>query len=326
MALAPTPKDTLHREGTASLYRFRRSAPAANKTPLLLVPSLINRWYILDLREGASLTAHLTEHFDTFCWDWGVPEDEDRYLDWDGVMKRLSRAVRKVKRISGAKSVALLGYCMGGTLAGIYTALEQQNVAALINLAGPFNFEEGGMLAHMTDPRWFDASAIAQAGNIDPAQMQSGFTALRPTLSLSKWVSLMTTGYDPQMRTAFDALETWSNDNTPFPAAAYETYISELYQQNLLIKGEHHTLGQRVDLKNITCPVLSIVAEKDTICPPKAASGLNESVSSRDQELYTCPGGHVGAVVGRRAAAKLYPKISQWLAERVKVKKLAPVN
>ena len=83
MDLAPTPKDTLFRDGTAALYRFRRpeGAPAGGGLPLLLVPSMINRWYVLDLRRGASMADALVRAgIDTFCLDWGTPEDEDRYL------------------------------------------------------------------------------------------------------------------------------------------------------------------------------------------------------------------------------------------------------
>ena len=75
--LAPTPRDTLFREGTAALYRFRSAegaAPRPNRAPLLLVPSLINRWYVLDLRPGASLARALVDAgFDVYCLDWGVP-------------------------------------------------------------------------------------------------------------------------------------------------------------------------------------------------------------------------------------------------------------
>ena len=58
---------------------------------MLLVPSLINRWYVLDLRPGARLAGALVDAgHDVFCLDWGVPEDEDRYLEWDDVVARLS--------------------------------------------------------------------------------------------------------------------------------------------------------------------------------------------------------------------------------------------
>src|SRR5262249_18711737 len=125
MRLAPTARDVIWADGTARLYRFRGpSGPSGVGAPVLLVPSLINRWDILDLRPGASLVeALLAAGLDTYCLDWGVPEDEDRYLGWDDVVARLGRALRFVQRNTRADALGLLGYCMGGTLAGIAAAL-----------------------------------------------------------------------------------------------------------------------------------------------------------------------------------------------------------
>jgi len=316
MELMPTPRDTIHRDATATLMRFRRpeDAVASSGVPLLVVPSLINRWYVVDLRPGASLVGALVgAGLDTFCLDWGVPEDEDRYLSWEDVLGRLARAVRAVKRETGAEKIALLGYCMGGTLAGIHAALHPDEIVALVNLAGPFDFAHAGQLGRMTDPRWFDAAVIAGAGNIAPEQMQAGFVALRPTLSVAKWIGLADKALDKKARVAFEALERWSSDNVPFPAAAYVTYIQSLYQRNELVGGTHHVRGQRVELERITCPVLTIAADRDTICPLDAARGLHDHVGSQDKELVVVAGGHVGAVVGSRATRELHPKMTTWL-------------
>jgi poly[(R)-3-hydroxyalkanoate] polymerase subunit PhaC len=327
--LAPSPKDVVFRDAGASVYRFRRPphgraggaetrASEHTALPLLLIPSLINRWYVLDLRPRASLVESLTAAgLDVFCLDWGVPEDEDRHLTWEDVLARLARAARFVRRETGASRLGLLGYCMGGTLAGIHAALNPREIAALVNLAGPFDFERGGQLHEMVDPRWFDADAIADAGNIGATQMQSGFQALRPTLAMSKWVNLIDKGHDAEWREAFLALEDWGGDNVPFPAAAYRTYIRELYQGNSLVSGEHYVRGKRVDLGAIECPVLTIVADSDTICPPAAATALNDEVSSKDKGVLRVPGGHVGAVVGSRASRELYPALGTWLKARL---------
>lgn len=318
--LAPTPRSVVHRDGTAKLYRFERphEAPRAPARPLLIVPSLINRWYVLDLRPGASFIAGLcSAGIETFCLDWGEPEDEDRYLTWDDVLARLARAVSKVKRLTGATKVGLLGYCMGGTLSAIHTAHSPEDIACLVNLAGPIDFGEAGALGEMVDERWFDVDAIAGAGNVNPLMMQSGFVALRPTMNLAKMVGLIDRGHKPEARRAFAALETWSSDNIAFPAAAYRTYIRDLYQQNRLLKGTHTARGKRIDLGSVKCPVLCIVAERDAICPPKAACALIEASGASDTSVLSVPGGHVGAVIGSRAARELYPTAAAWLGERL---------
>jgi polyhydroxyalkanoate synthase subunit PhaC len=320
--VAPTPKDTVHREGKGSLYRFRGSpqpakTAARSHVPVLIVPSMINRWYVVDLREGASLSAALSHGtpWDTFCFDWGIPEDEDRYVTWDDVVAKLDRMVKRVLRITGAKQVSLLGYCMGATVSSIYTALDPEKIAAFANLAGPIDFTHAGRLGTMVDERWFDPLAMTAAGNLGAQQMQSGFLALAPTGSISKWIGLADKIHDPKARTSFAALETWASDNIPFPAGAYVTYIKELYQQNLLFKGEHWVAGRRVDLANIRCPVMAIVAERDAICPPKAATALLDATSSTVKDVLSVPGGHVGAVIGSRAAKELYPRLRDWFAK-----------
>jgi polyhydroxyalkanoate synthase len=73
--------------------------------------------------------------------------------------------------------------------------------------------------------------------------------------------------------------------------------------------------GERVDLASIRCPVMAVVAERDAICPPRAATSLLDRVSSHVKDVLSVPGGHVGAVVGSRAARELYPKMAAWLAQ-----------
>ena len=325
-ATAPTPKDIVQREGTARLYRFRRTDGRAADAglPLLLVPSVINRWYVLDLRKGASVAEALVEAgFDVWCLDWGAPGDEDRYIEWDDFQKRIGRAVRTVLAQTQQPKLGVLGYCIGGTLTGIYAAQQPEQIATLVNLAGPFDFSQAGFLGEMTDPRWFDPDSIAAAGNVSPMQMQSGFVALRPTSQISKLVTLADKAFDKPALDAFQALDSWASDNIAFPANAYATYIKELYQENRLVAGTHRVMGADVDLSKITCPVLTVAMDKDTICPMPAAKGVNDKVAV--SELFVIPGGHVGAVVGAKAAKTLYPKLVSWFGEHLRPKAQMPL-
>lgn len=319
---APTPKDTLYRDGRGSVFRFRRpggqpSEISDSHVPVLLVPSMLHQWYVLDLCEGASVAAALSKDtpWETFCFDWGVPEDEDRYVEWDHIVGRLERAIRFVQRSTGAKKVALVGYSMGATLSAIYAALRPQNVAALVNIAGPIDFSEAGKLGVMVDPRWFDAAAISSAGNIGALQMQAGFMALKPMEAFSRWKrSAETPHSDTAAKNASTALETWAADTIPFPAAAYVTFIQELYQQNRLVRGEHFVRGEQVDLGRITCPHLTVVADRDGVCPEACTTALGKHTQSTVKDVLTVPGGHVGAVTGENAERELYPKLVAWLA------------
>jgi polyhydroxyalkanoate synthase len=327
-AATPTPKDTLYRDGRGSVFRFRRNSTARNgreaieangstHVPVLLVPSMLHQWYVLDLHPGASVAAALSTDtpWETYCFDWGVPEDEDRFVEWSDIVARLERAIRFVQRHSGSKKVALVGYSMGATLAAIHTALRPETVAALVNIAGPIDFSHSGKLGAMVDPRWFDAEAMASAGNISALQMQSGFMALQPGFGFTRIMRAVEQSHDSDARAASAALETWANDTIPFPGNAYVTYIQELYQQNLLVKGEHWVRGERVDLSRIACPHLSVVAEQDGVCPAASTTALGTYTRSSVKDVLSIRGGHVGAVTGAAASTVLYPRLVAWLTE-----------
>lgn len=326
--VAPTPKDVVHRDGKGRLYRFRpaegghEETAARTHAPVLLVPSMINRWYLLDLVEGASVAAALTNGtpWETYCFDWGEPEDEDRHLGWDDVVARLDRVVRRLTRMTGAPRVTLVGYSMGAILSGIVTALAPERVASFVNVVGPFDFAHAGRLGAWTDPRWFDVAAITSAGNVSAWQMHAGFTALMPTRVMGRWLEML----EPKgegvherahraRRQEILALDRWVNDATAFPAAAYATYVKELYQENRLVRGEHWVRGERVDLARITCPTLVVAADRDVICPPKAATALLDATRATVKDVITVSGGHVGGVASARATKELYPQVRAWL-------------
>ncbi len=329
------PYDVMLRDGSARLLRFRRSDNGpATAGSVLLVPSLINRWYVLDLRPGASLVQALVEcGFDLWCLDWGAPGDEDRYLEWGDILNRLARMVRSVRRTCGGGRVGVLGYCIGGTITAIHAALEPSGIAAMVNLAGPIDFQHAGVLGHYTDPRWFEPSSVVVAGNLPAPVMQSGFIGMRPTRQIGKWVGLADTAVRArnaderkERMAAFEVLDSWASDNVAFPAAAYVTWIEEFYQRNLLVQGGHHVHGRRVDLKSIDCPLLTVVTERDTICPPLAATALGPLSSSPTSQVITVPGGHVGAVVGRRAVTELYPALAAFFGRHVPHEGRAPAD
>jgi polyhydroxyalkanoate synthase len=327
-----TPADVIHRENKWRLLRYR-SAPGSSgpkfETPVLLVPSLINRHYVMDLLPGKSLAEDLVKAgHDVYCLDWGTPGAEDRHLTFDDICDRyLGRAIRKVAARSPRGKTHVLGYCLGGTLAAIHTAVHQEHVASLLVLAAPVGFSAAnGILETWTRLPSFKVSDIVDAfGNVPWQLMQSAFTMLRPTLSLSKAVHVVDKALkdDPinankwdEFSEGFRALETWGNDNVSFPGACYVRYIEELYRNDALIKGSFTLSGRAARLEKITVPVMCIVFEHDNIVPWQNAAVLIERVGSSDKELLKLPGGHVGAVVSRGAQKGLWPRMSAFWAAR----------
>jgi polyhydroxyalkanoate synthase len=304
---------------TENKWRLLRFSPATKTfaTPILMVPSLINRWYVLDLGPQRSLIEWLVaQGHEVFCIDWGTPGAEDRYLTWDDIAGRyIGRALRIAAK--GTGKAHILGYCLGGTLATSYVAAFPDGVASLLALAAPIDFAHGGIMSTWTRTPTFDVAAIIDAfGNVPHQLMQASFSMLRPTLRAQKMVAVLDRAWDDEFLDGFLATETWGNDNVSFPGACYAQYITELYRENRLLKGEFSLLGRPALLSNITCPVLAIAFTDDHIVPVPSAQPLIEAAGGRDKQILVDRGGHVGAVVSRKAAGRLWPAMSTFWAQR----------
>ena len=296
-----TPADVVYRENKLRLLRYR-AAPGTRKftTPVLLVPSLINRHYVMDLLPGKSMAEDLVAMgHDVYCIDWGTPGDEDRYVTFDDVCdKYLGHVIRHVARTSPRNKVHVLGYCLGGTLATIHAAAHPEHIASLLLLAAPVSFSDDGPLAIWTRSPSFEVGAIVKGfGNVPWQLMQAAFHMLRPTLTLTKIVSVIDRAESDEFLDGFFAIETWGNDNVSFPGECYKQYIEQLYRSDALMRGTFALSGRPVRLESITCPVSCIVFENDNIVPWQSAAVLVDRISSRDKQVVKLPGGHVGAVV-----------------------------
>lgn len=311
-----TPADVVHCENKWRLLRYRaRAGGLAGGRPVVLVPSLINRHFVLDLQPGKSFAEWLVARgHDVFVVDWGTPGPEDRYLSFDEICDRyLARVLQRSTMVAGCEKAHVLGYCLGGTLAVIHTAARPERVASLTALAAPVTFDDDGLLSRWTRVTSFDVGAVTEAfGNVPWQLMQSAFHLLRPTLTLSKAAHMIDRAWDDEFLDGFFALETWGNDNVSFPGEAFKSYVDGLYRENGLVTGRFALSGRRVNLGAIECPVMAVTFEHDTIVPWKSAAVLLEKISSREKKHVHLSGGHVGAVVSRKAATTLWPTMSDW--------------
>ena len=139
---------------------------------------------------------------------------------------------------------------------------------------------------------------------------------LRPTLGLSKSVHLVDRAWDDQFLDGFLALEKWGNDNVSFPGECYRRYIQELYRDNALVAGRFTLSGRPARLENIRCPTLAVTFEHDNIVPWQSAAALVDHAGATDKHRLHLPGGHVGAVVSRKASKGLWPTLSKWWQDR----------
>lgn len=315
-----TPADVVHRENKWRLLRYRaRTEGRAPGLPIVMIPSLINRHYVLDLMPGKSFVEYLVEQGrDVYMVDWGTPTSEDRFVTFDDICDRaIGRALRVACRRSSSERAHLLGYCLGGTLTAIHAAVRPERIATLTALAAPVDFHDDGPLSTWTRTKSFDLSALVQATGLVPWPiLQASFQLLRPTMNLSKAVAMLDRAWDDVFLDGFLALERWGNDNVSFPGACYERYISALYRRNELIDDRFTLSGQSVRLGELRCPLHVVTFGHDNIVPWKSASKLVDVAGSTDAHHLHCNGGHVGAVVSRKASSSLWPTLLQWWTDR----------
>ncbi|MEM6995081.1 MAG: alpha/beta fold hydrolase [Myxococcota bacterium] len=298
-------------------WRLLRYAGAGDdaRSPIVVVPSLINRHYILDLLPERGLLTYLAEQgHDVYVVDWGTPGPEDRFVDFDTVCDRyLSRIVRVACRGSGAKQAHLLGYCMGGTLAAIFAARRPKRVASLCTLAAPIDFDHAGMLGDWVRTGSFGLDALVDGTGLIPWRlMQAAFHLIRPTLPLAKLVRVAGAATDAEFQRGFWATERWGADNVSLPGEFYRHYIRALYRDNALVRGQLVVRGEAVKLADIQCPVCVVTFDDDPIVPTACATALVDAVGTPDVLHIARRGGHVGGVVSRRAQASLWPQLHAW--------------
>jgi poly[(R)-3-hydroxyalkanoate] polymerase subunit PhaC len=313
-----TPKEVVWTKNKASLYHYLPRRQHRHRTPLLLIYALINRPYILDLYPGNSFIEHMVQKgFEVYLLDWGSwgPEDVDVSLD-DLVLDYIPRTVRRVIRHSGQDSLTIMGYCIGGILTSIYTALHPGDpLRNVIMMASPVDFAQSGLFGNWLNPRHFPLEKVlATYGNMPGELVELGAKMLKPiTNFVTPYVNLSQNLEDDVYLRGWAAMHQWVNDRVDFPGAAFRQLVRDLYQDNKLINGALVMGGRTVELKNIHWPVLVVAAERDHITPLTTTLPLLDQVSSQEREKLVIPAGHVGLVAGRGAIKSLWPKVSSWL-------------
>lgn len=313
----------VHRENKWRLLRFG-GGQRTYRQPVLLIPSMINRWYVLDLLPERSLVRWLVEQgHDVFVVDWGTPGPEDRYLSFDDVAGRyIGRAIRRTCRAAGTEQAHVLGYCMGGTLSVIHAAVYPDRIASLTALAAPVSFSDDGLLSKWSREASFDIHSFVDTfGNAPWPLLQGAFQLLRPNLNVSKLAHLVDRSFSPGAWSdgfldAFQAKEQWANDNVSLPGDVFRHWVGDVYRNDSLHKGTLKLDDRPVRLSALRMPLHVLSFAADHIVPPETVAPLVAEASSSDLRHHELPGGHIGAVVGGRAREVLWPLLHAWWAER----------
>ena len=285
---------------------------------VLVVPSLINRWEVLDLTEQKSLLRFMgRQGLRPYLVDWGTPDENERRFDLTAYVARLERALAfAAGRSRGTPSV--MGYCMGGTLAVALAARQSKNMAGLALLAAPWDFDAdrtghafllsaGPMLAQLADT----------AGELPVDVLQTLFWSLDPWLAVKKFSRFLGMDQEGEQAREFVLLEDWLNDGAPLAGPVARECLIGWYGENLPGKGEWSVGGTRIVPAGIVTPALVMIPSGDRIVPPLSAAALADPERGlANATRLDLPLGHIGMVVSGRARELCWDPLVAWLKAR----------
>jgi poly(3-hydroxyalkanoate) synthetase len=295
------------REATARLLDYGGDGPV-----VLFVPSLVNRWTVLDLMEGHSMVRWLADHgVHPMLLDWGEPEPA--FTLTDHIAGRLVRAMEAARRHNPGGRVVLAGYCMGGTFATAAAALRPDLVSGLALLAAPWDFHAGdiGRLHKLTATCAVMEPMLRGVETVPVDLLQTLFALDDPTAVAEKFRQFGHLDPDSSAARLFVALEDWLNDGVPLSGTTARECLREWYGDNLPMRGEWRVAGLPINPASIQVPVFAAVPRRDHIVPPESARALARVLPS--VTLVEPNAGHVGMTTGRTAPKVLWEPLRDWL-------------
>jgi polyhydroxyalkanoate synthase len=321
--VGPTPRREIlaHPKGTI-LSRYVRDggAKTAGRTPVLLVPPLMVRPYIYDLRNGASLAQTLMNAgLDTYLVDFGVPDEDDREVRLDDyVLDYLPACIEAARKESGSDDVFLLGWCKGGIFAALYAAaFAPAPVRGIVSIAAPIDMKKLGLLWWTARAAQKQVPSITQRmGNVPGVLSSTAFKLMNPLRTVTQYADLWANLWNAEYIEGHEAMRKFLGDFIPYPQAAFEQLVTQLVAENSLVEGKLEMGGRAIDLAKVHAPLLCIAGDDDQVTTKGSAKALVSLVGSKDKEFMVIPGGHIGVLVGGNTRENVWPKITEWLVQR----------
>jgi polyhydroxyalkanoate synthase len=318
-SIATTPYEVVYKESRVKLKHYLPIAESRVRTPLLMVYALVNRETMLDLQPGRSLVQNLLkEGVDVYMIDWGYPTRKDRFQTIDDhVNGFLNNIVDFIRQRHGIPKINIMGACMGGTFSIMYSALHPQKVKNLITIVTQSNFDTDKSLLNIWAKAIDPDLVVDTHGNLPGDALNVGFLLLNPArLIVDKYVGYFENIDDKAFVENFIRMEKWIFDSPDVPGEVFRQFIKDFFQKNLLIQNKMELGGKRVDLGNITMPVINIYGRFDHLVPPEACEILISKIGSRDKENLCIDTGHIGIFVSGKSQKELAPRMARWLGDR----------
>jgi polyhydroxyalkanoate synthase subunit PhaC len=300
--LAVTPGSVVFRSEVFELIQYAPQSDEVWSVPLLMVPPVINKFYIMDIAPGRSMIEYfLRQGIQVFAMSWRNPTAEQRNWGFDTYGQAIVDAMDAVAKIAGSDRVHVQASCSGGILAAMtaehLTATgDGERLAGLTLMVTVLDQRKSGFAAAVIDQ---DSANIAIAlsarkGYLDGRALAEVFAWLRPTdLVWRYWVNNYVEGKSPA---AFDVLF-WNTDTTRMAAALHRDMVLMGLHNSLATPGGARMLGTPVDLGQLTADAYVVAGIADHISPWQACYRSARLLGSKDLRFVLSSSGHIAALV-----------------------------
>lgn len=299
--VAITPGKVIYRNSLIELIQYEPQTRDVYAEPILIVPAWIMKYYILDLSSYNSLVSYLIGHGHTvFMISWKNPDA--RYRDYGmesymnlGIMDALSA----ISRIIPNRPIHAAGYCIGGTLLAMASAVlareNKQTLASITIFATQVDFEEAGELLLFIDESQITylEDIMSEQGYLDSHQMSGAFNLLRSKDLI--WSRMVEEYLKGKRQPMFD-LMAWNSDSTRLPYRMHSEYLRNFFLNNDLTEGRYQVEGKKIALTDIHAPIFAVSTQKDHIAPWKSVHKIHLFTDTEITFVLT-NGGHNAGIV-----------------------------
>ena len=316
--LGVTPGTVVFENELIQLIQYAPQTADVEKTPLLIVPPCINKFYLLDLGTGNSLVEYaVAQGHQVFLISWRSAVPETEHLTWDDYLEMGPlRAIDVVLDITGAEQTNALGFCVGGTIlscaAAVLAAKRHDKLATVTLLTTMLDFSDTGEIGLLIDESSvaLREATIGKGGILPGKELAFTFGTLRANDLIWRYVvDHYLKGATPD---AFDLLY-WDSDSVSLPGPMYCWYTRNTYLENNIKNPDRTTqCGVPIDLSKVKVPIYLLASREDHIVPWKTAYGSKDLIGG-DARFVLAASGHVAGVINPPARNKR----SHWLNDDV---------
>lgn len=306
--IAVTPGKVVHETPLYQVIQYTPTTDKVLKTPLVIFPPWINRFYILDLNAKKSFVRWAVEQgISVFMVSWKSADETMAQLTWDDYIDAQVQTIDFVRDRLNVPSVHAIGYCVAGTTLAATLAMlarrgEEDKVASATFFTAQVDFEDAGDLKVFVEDSQIDTiAALSPEGYLDGRYLAATFNMLRGNDLI--WSYVEKNYLKGEDHPAFDLLH-WNGDVTNLPTRWHRAYLRELYRDNrLVVPDSLSACGVPLDLRKITTPCFIQAGKEDHIAPPRSVWKLTRHLQG-PWTFMLAGSGHIAGVVNPPSAGK----------------------